>query len=124
MQARHVRRNRRTQLGNAEILSVERLARGERGDGGIANIQRCYFVGLAEPESEDRRVAEALVGDFADLRGNQRAHRAARRKIVGVGNAAHREFVAASTLYCEARPGARAMKVYGILNCNTVKAAR
>ena len=77
MQPRDVTGDRIAQLGDAEVLGVEGLARSDRGDRRVADVRRGHLVGLTEPERQDVGIAHAGVGDLADLRGDQRAHRAA-----------------------------------------------
>jgi hypothetical protein len=74
MQSRHVPRDRRAKLGDAEILRIERLAARERSGRRVANERRRDLIGLAEPEREHVRVMHAGVRDLADLRRAERAN--------------------------------------------------
>ena len=82
VQPRDILGDRRTQFGNAEIQGVKRLAGAKRGHRRVADIPGRDLVGFAEPEREDVGLAQARVGHFTNLRGDQGAHRAACSGIV------------------------------------------
>jgi len=89
MQARDVRRDRRAQRRDAEVLRVERLSARDRRDTRIADELRRDFVRLAEPERENVGVAHAFVGDVADERGGERAHRGTRGRVESGSGVGH-----------------------------------
>ena len=79
---------RLAQLGNAEVLRVEGLARARarrlprlRMNSGVSSS------GSPNQNGSMSGFAHAGVGDFADLRGDERAHGAAGVKSVGDGSA-------------------------------------
>jgi hypothetical protein len=78
VQAAHVSSEGAAQLGDAEIVRVEHLARGDGIDAGAADRLGRGLVGLADPEGEHVLAADALVVELADLRRGERAHRGAR----------------------------------------------
>ncbi len=78
MQRRYVAGERIAQLGNAEILRIERFAARERRRRGLADERRRNFVRLAEPEREHVRIVHARIRDVADLRSADRTHGLAR----------------------------------------------
>jgi hypothetical protein len=78
MQAGHIGSDRLPQLGNAEVVRVERLAGIERVDAGLPDERRSDLVGLAEPEGQHVVALHAGVGDFADFGGAKAANGFAR----------------------------------------------
>ena len=82
MQPRDISGDRCAQLGDTEVLGVEGLARGDRSDRRVADVCRRYLIRLAEPEWQDVGVAHSGIGDLADLRCDQRAHRAPGMKVL------------------------------------------
>ena len=71
VQPRDVGADGLTQLGDAEVVRVERFAARERCGRLIANERRRDFIGLAEPERQQVTIADTGVGDFAYLRSAQ-----------------------------------------------------
>ena len=130
MQPRHVGCDRIAQLGNAEIQRVERLARVERCRRGVTNVRRRDLVGLAEPEGQDIGFSHPALATSRISRRDEGAHGGAPRDRCGPvrGSFMYRwRGIMRDHLYTGrselANQGAR-MRVYGIVNCNTVKAAR
>ena len=78
MQPAQVRRERLAQLRDAEVVRVERLARRDRVDAGLADELAASARRVAHPERQDVRAAEAGVEQLADLRGAERAYGSAR----------------------------------------------
>ena len=66
------------QFGNPEVLVVKGFTRVQGGDGRLAYERRGHFVRLAEPERQDAFAPHARIGDLADFRLRERAHRVAR----------------------------------------------
>jgi hypothetical protein len=77
VQPRQIRGERAAQLGNAEVVRVERFARVDRIQTRAADEFRRRLVGLADPERQQVR-AEAFVEELADLRRSERANRGSR----------------------------------------------
>src|SRR5438876_8747527 len=77
--------------------------------------QKARIPGSPRPSLATSRICEAT-----SARTLLRADRSCTGRRVLIRGSA----LEAAPLYCAVRHGARAMKVYGIVNCNTVKAAR
>ena len=77
MESRNIARDRLAQLGDAEVVRIERLAASERGGRFVANERRRNRVRLAKPECQHGPIVHRGVRDVANLRCNERLDRAA-----------------------------------------------
>src|SRR5437762_9308560 len=109
MEARYVGGDCLTQLGNAEVVRVEGFAARERGRRLVANERRRDFIGFAEPERQQIRIAHTGVGDFANLRSAQRLDGGAGRRRQNGGT--HRWWSQAKgPLYCVDEPHSKTLR--------------
>jgi hypothetical protein len=80
VKARDVRGQRIAELGNAQVVRVERLARFESVHPRLPDEVGRDLVGLAEPEGKDVAAPDSGVGDFADPGSAKRANCVARQR--------------------------------------------